>query len=70
MIGGLVVREARFQALRQRQNGGMGFAFKPAPNARIRAKVKSWLFLAAIRPMRQLSKGYAELEGVVGEAGG
>jgi hypothetical protein len=61
MIWGLSVGgQARFQALRQGQNGGMGSSLKPAskcPNARKSEIVV--IFLAAIRPMRQLFKGYA-----------
>ena len=73
MILGLSVgREARFQALRQGQNGGMGIGLKPAasrcPNARKSEIVV--IFLAAIRPMRQLSKGMRFAEGFVRETGG
>src|SRR6516164_178841 len=37
-------------------------AFSPALDARMGAKAKSCLFLAAIRPMRQLSKRYAQAQ--------
>jgi hypothetical protein len=61
MIGALALAgKARFQALRQRQNGGMGSSLQPGskcPNTRKSEIVV--IFLAAIRPMRQLPKGYA-----------